>query len=587
MVDMTDVALPDPITLEVVRNALLSCSYEMKADLRRTSYNPIINEMNDFSVGVFSKAAETLAQAPGLPHFVCDIPSAIKSIERDIGGITNFNDGDIFLTNDPYANTFHVHDVNAIKPVFYDGALLGFTGARAHWHDIGGASAAGNLTATDIFQEGLILKSVRLYVQGALNEDVLRVIRENTRLPNTVLGDIRAQVGACNVGARRLVEVIKRYGVETYESCSSLILAEGERQARKALELIPNGEYEAESCIDDDGINRGIPLVIRARVLKDDDSFCVDLTGSAESCSGGVNSNYNTSQSCCRLIFKMLTTPKEPANEGHFRMVSLKVPDQSIFNAHWPSATLPGFFSLHTLEDVVKRALAVAFPHNVTADDYGKCTPAHIKFRTTDGMYRIVADTEGGGWGAKPHEDGENAMLFGEVRTIPIEILETRYPVMVERYTLRIDSGGPGRYRGGLGIIKEYRCLSDAELNAGFDRQTCPPEGILGGGPAATNRVVIRAPDGSENRLPSKVTDFPVPAGYVISLQTGGGGGYGPPARRSLEEIAEDLRHGYISEQMAEAQYDVVIGRTGDEPPRVDRKAVEPLPAVRGAGGAF
>lgn len=550
----------DPITVEIVRNALLACAQEMKIDLRRTSYNPIINEMNDFSVGIFSARAETVAQAPGLPEFVCDIPSAIHSIADDIGGMDSFKEGDLYLTNDPYANTFHVHDVNTVKPMFYNGKLIGFSGARAHWHDIGGASAGGNLTATDVFQEGVIYKSIALYRGGVLNTDVMRLIEANTRLPATVLGDLRAQVGSCNVGDLRVQAVIRRYGLEVYEGCLEQILNDGESQAIEALSRVPNGVYSAESCIDNDGVDLDVALPVRATVTKTENHLVIDVTGSAEYCRGPMNCNSNTTRSVCRLVFKMLTTPNEAANEGHFRMVDLVVPDRSIFNARRPAATLPGFFALEALEDVVKRALAEAMPNSVNADDYGRCTPAHIKFKASDGEYRILADTEGGGWGANAFDDGESAMLFGEIRTIPIEIMEARYPVQLRRYTLRNGSGGPGRYRGGLGIIKEYECLIHAQLNAGLDRQVCPPQGVLGGHQAVANRVVIESVDGQQKTLPSKVTDYPVQRGEIISLQTAGGGGYGDPLDRPLDQIEEDLRQGYEASisQLAD-EYGVVV----------------------------
>jgi N-methylhydantoinase B len=261
-------------------------------------------------------------------------------------------------------------------------------------------------------------------------------------------------------------------------------------------------------------------------------------------------------------VFKMLTTPTEPANEGHFRMVDIVVPEDSIFNAKRPSATLPGFFALHTLEDVVRRALSPGMPDRVNADDYGRCCPAHIKFRDRAGTYRILADTEGGGWGAKPYEDGESGLLFGEIRVIPIEIMEMRYPVLVRQYRLREDSGGAGRFRGGLGVVKQYECLEDGQLNAGFEHQLFAPMGVFGGGSAMTNRLAVISPDGSARALPSKTTDHPVRKGEVISFELAGGGGYGDPLERDLELVAADLRAGYVTPAQVEA-YGVVLDAEG------------------------
>ena len=551
---------PDPVTVEIVRNAILACTLEMKIDLRRTAYSPIINEMNDFSVAIFDATAQTVAQAPGLPEFVCDIPSAIHSIADDIGGIDRFQHGDVYLTNDPYANTLHVHDVNAVKPIFVGDRLIGFSAARAHWHDIGGSSASGSMTATEIFQEGLILRSVALYRAGELNGDVMRIIAGNTRLPESVLGDIRAQVGACSVGERRVLAVVSRYGLPTYQACVDQILADGERLALEALVGIPNGVYKAESCIDNDGVELDKPISVRVTVEKSDGKLTIDLAGSTESCVGSMNCNRNTTRSICRLVFKMLTTPTEPANDGHFRMVEVRIPDRSIFNAKRPSATFPGFTLLETLEDAVMRALASAAPNRINADDYGRCTPAHIKFRDSQSGYSILADTEGGGWGGSARSDGESALGLGEIRTIPIEIMEARYPVLLRRYALRDDSGGPGKYRGGLGIIKDYECLVDAELNAIYERQVCPPAGVLGGHDAASNRILVVDPDGHAKLLPSKITDYPIRAGQVISFQTAGGGGFGDPAERSLDLVEDDIRQRYVTSASAlSTAYAVVL----------------------------
>jgi N-methylhydantoinase B len=576
----------DPVRVEIIRNALLACAEEMKIDLRRTSYSPIINEMNDFAVGIFTADGQTIAQAPGLPEFVCDIPSAIVSIANDIGGFDKFEAGDVYLTNDPYANTFHVHDVNAIQPFFWNGRLVGFTGARAHWHDIGGAAAAATMTATEVFQEGVIYPSVALYRRGVLNESVMRIIGANTRLTDMVLGDLRAQVGACHVGVERILAVISKYGIDEYDQSVRRVLDDGERQALEALREIPDGVYFAETALDNDGIDLDVPLPIRVQVTKEHDRLVIDLTGSAGSVRGSVNANQNTTRSICRLAFKQLTTPTEPANEGHFRMVDLVVPSDSIFNARRPSATWPGFFALESLQDAIKRALAPAVPDRVNAEEYGRCTPAHLIFWDAVHGYRMLADTEGGGWGAKPFEDGENGMLFGEIRIIPVEILEMRYPVRLRRYTLRENSGGPGRFRGGLGVIKEYECLEDCTLNAGFDRQVRPPEGVLGGHRAMGNRVVVIGLDGARRVLPSKVTDYPITKGEIVSFETGGGGGYGDPRERDLDLVRTDLtRHNITSPEQLEEEYGVVL-HTGtidiDQAATTAKRLADPIAATLG-----
>jgi N-methylhydantoinase B len=304
----------------------------------------------------------------------------------------------------------------------------------------------------------------------------------------------------------------------------------------------------------------------------------IDLTGSAERCIGPMHCNVNTTTSICRLIFKCLTTPTEPANEGHFRMVDVHVPEESIFNAKRPMATKPGFYALHALQDAVKRALADAVPRGVNAEDYGRCCPAHVKSVDGQGKLRILADTEGGGWGAKPFEDGENALLFGDIRVIPVEVIEMRYPVRLRRYALRTDSPGPGKYRGGFGIVKEYECLDDVKLTAGYDRQVCPPQGIAGGEAAQPNQIRISRADGSTIFLPSKQTDYPVKAGETFAFLTAGGGGYGQPVERDLSLIQEDLDEGlFESVEQLERTYQVSITSRPDARRRVDIEASQRL----------
>lgn len=547
----------DPITLEVIHNSLLSAALEMKVDLQRTAHSPIINDGLDFSVAVFNANAETVAQAPGLPSFLCDMPTAIHSVLEDIGGPEHLAEGDVYLTNDPYVNTNHVHDVNVIRPIFFEGKLVGFAGSRAHWHDIGGASGAGGFNSTEIFQEGLILRSIRLYDRDVLNVDALRIILENNRLPEAVEGDLLAQVGASRIGEQRILEILHRYGRDRFESTVRHIFSNGEAQARSALATIPPGTYAAQSCLDHDGVEVTVPLIIRATVIVHNRGLHVDLTGSSPRCRGPFNSNPNTTTSICRMIFKMLTTPNEPANEGHFRPLTVDIPKGSIFDARKPSPTMAGFFAHKVLEDVIKEAIAPAIPDRVNAHDYGKCTPVHIKGWEGDRFF-ILPDTEGGGWGGKPTGDGESALLYGDVKVVPAEVLESKYPVRLLQYRLRKDSAGAGRFRGGLGVVKDYKALTDLRLNAGLDRQVCPPQGILGGRPALPNRVVVRGAD-NEKVLPSKVTDYAIHEGEVISIQTGGGGGYGDPLDRPLWDIAEDLREGLISEDHAREAYGVVV----------------------------
>jgi N-methylhydantoinase B len=544
-----------PIVAEIIRNALVSVTNEMKIDLMRSSYNPIIHEMLDFSVGLFNHQAETLAQAAGLPQFLCDMPNAIRSILSDCGGLEALEEGDIYLTNDPYTSSFHVNDVTVIEPVFLEGQVVAFAGARAHWHDMGGKSAGGSTDATNVYQEGLFLRSIRLSKAGELDENVIRIIEGNSRLPNAVVGDLRAQIAACHTGVKRLQAVIGRYGLDTFSTSTSLIIQQGEEMARAAVREIPDGEYHAEGFLDNDGVELDRRLTVAVTVRVEGDEIEFDLAGTTGAAAGPLNANRYITESELRLAFKTLTTPMEPANEGHFRPLRVVVPEGCLLDAQRPSPTLLAFVPLELLVDLVRKALAPAIPQKVTAADYGRCCVMHAAGRSPrDGSFIIIADTEGGGWGAKPFADGENALLFGDIRVIPVEVMEHKYPVLLEQYTLREDSGGPGRFRGGLGIVRDYRCTDELELLTGYDRHDCPPWGLFGGEAGAPNTVVVMRANGETDEF-RKATEYVLRKGDVVSFRTAGGGGYGDPKRRDRQLLLSDLADGYVSLEAAVRHY--------------------------------
>jgi N-methylhydantoinase B len=552
-----------PIVAEIVRNALVSVTNEMKIDLMRSSYNPIIYEMLDFSVGLFNEHAETLAQAAGLPQFLCDMPNAIRSILDDVGGVAAMSEGDVYLTNDPYTSSFHLNDVTVVQPVFYDGQVIAFAGARAHWHDMGGKSAGGSSDATNVYQEGLFLRSIKLSSAGVVDENVIRIIQGNSRLPDSVIGDLNAQVGSCHTGEARLRSLIDRHGLDVFRRCVDLLIAQGEEQARAAVREMPDGEYHAEGFVDNDGVDLDRPLRVAVTVRVRGDEIEFDLTGTDGPCRGPLNANRHITHSELSLAFKTLTTPNEPANAGHFRPMSVIVPEGCLLDAQRPSPTLWAFVPLELLIDLVRKALAPAIPQRVTAADYGRCAVMHMAGRSPrDGSFIIIADTEGGGWGAKPFADGENALLFGDIRVIPAEVLEHKYPVVLERFQLRADSGGAGEFRGGLGIVKDYRCTDELELLSGYDRHDCPPWGLFGGGEGAPNTIVVTRADGDVDEF-RKATEYGLRAGDVVSFRTGGGGGYGDPLARDPERVLADVVDGYVSAATAEEAYGVVLTEDG------------------------
>lgn len=562
MTASADSARPDPITVEVIRNALVAIANEMKVNLMRSAFNPLIYEHLDFSVGIYNEQTETLAQASGLPEFLCDMPHAIASVLRDVGGADAMAEGDVWLTNDPYTSCFHTGDVTIFRPVFAAGALLGFAASRAHWYDLGARSAVATTDATEVYEEGLILKSIRLYERGRRNEEVVKVITANSRLPAaSLIGDMEAQVGAAAVGEARLGELVSRYGREVVQAATHELLDQGERLARRSLANIPDGRYEGELWLDHDGVDLERPLTVKVAVTVEGTDMHIDLAGSSGPCRGPLNCNPYMASAACRVAFKSLTSPHEPANEGHFRPLRVSIPEESLFNARRPSSTYWSVWSVETLSEAVRKALASALPGRTIAGDYGRCCAFHLYGSNPESGFFAMPNVEGGGWGAHPDGDGEHVMLVGDIRNVPIEIMERKMPVLVERYGLRCDSGGPGRYRGGLGVEKDVRCLAPLRMVATFDRSNCRPWGLEGGGEGAGSRLAVER-SGSVEVILQKCTGFQLEPGDVISARTGGGGGYGNSYQRRVEDVLADVEDGLVSVEAARRDYGVAIHET-------------------------
>jgi N-methylhydantoinase B len=552
----------DPIRLEVLRHGFIAAADAMKLNLMRTAYNPLIYEVLDFSVGVFDRRGRMIAQADGLPIFLGSLGVAVERVIEDVGA-NRFRPGDLYLFNDPYDQGNHINDVTTVKPVFdADGELAAFAVTRAHWLDIGGKNPGGAIDSTDVVQEGLWFRSVPLYEEGKPNEGVWRMIEYNVRYAENMLGDLRAQVAASGTGEARMRALLDRYGRPTFDAAVETILSQGERRSRAAVAAMPDGVYEAEADLDDDCLGHG-PLRVRAAVTIAGERMTVDVTGSAPQNEGPVNCGLPATMSACRIALKALTTPELPANEGDFAPLELVVPEDSMFNARYPAPTFMYGTHLILLADVVVRALSQAAPERAIAGHYGNLAGFQIDgIDPRSGKLYIHQEPEVGGWGAHPGGDGENALIFlcdGDTRNVAAEIVEARFPLRMERHSLRPDSGGPGRRRGGLGILREYRILGhDARCMAIMDRKVCPPWGIEGGARADHCQVVVEAP-GDEPRVHQKIMGHPAPDGTLLSVQTGGGGGWGDPLERDPELVLSDVRDGYVTVEAARERYGVVV----------------------------
>lgn len=555
----------DPITLEVIRNLFISAAEEMKINLARTAYNPVVFEMYDFAVGIFDSDANMIAQAPGLPVFLGTLRENVKRVTEDIGGLGAFQSGDLYLMNDPYTAGTHLLDITCVAPVFYRSKVVGFSAAKMHWLDVGGKDPGSWSNDTkNIYQEGIRLRSVKLYDAGRPVEPVFEIIRYNVRLGDSVLGDLRAQVAACRTGEKRFHDILERYGFETVFGAKDQLMNHADKLTRLAIERIPDGVYRAEGFIDNDSLNldrKNLP--IRVALTIKGSEMEVDLNGSQEQNEGPINCGLATTISAVRVGFKCLTTPWVPINEGAFRPLSVIVPDNSMFNAKYPAPVCQFGMHLITLIDTMFKALAPYLPGKVPAGHYsdlGVLSMSGVDPRTTKEFIHV--DSSSGGWGACEGIDGEStliAIVDGDSKNIPAEIVEHRYPLRLLQFSLIPDSGGPGQFRGGLGHVRDFQALADELLVlTSIERHEYKPWGLFGGLEGATNDAILN-PGAGDAREVRKVTNFPLRYGDVLSVRSGGGGGYGPPLQREPVRVLNDVIEGYVSLESAREYYGVVI----------------------------
>jgi N-methylhydantoinase B len=573
----------DPITLEVIRNRLIAASRDIRRTIERAAYSPILYEVVDFSCGVLDGDGNLLAETPGLPIFLANLDYAVESTYSTIGR-EKLNPGDVILCNDPYnGGGTHCPDLTVLCPAFYEGQIRGWGAFRGHTVDMGGIYPGGWYSNTvEVFQEGFRMPPVKLMVEGKPNEDVLRLLRANTRVPDAVLGDVRAMIAGVRKASERFCEIIDTYGLEVTLSCIREILDQGERMARVAIRQIPNGRYSAEALMDGDG-NDDEPLDekvwIRLAITVEDEEMTIDFTGTDKQCRGPMNVPRPSTISSARYGFKIVTTPQLPSNEGFFRPLKVIIPEGSLLNPKFPAACAMWPAPTTTIPDLILKALAPAMPERIRAGHFGD-SMANFIYGTDPrtGKYYVCAEGDAGGYGGKPHEDGEHALFsmdLGDTYNVPVEVAEVRYPWRVERFELRQGSGGPGKFRGGLGVIRDYRIIGhDAGLTVTTDRvKYTPPWGLFGGKDGTPSITVVYRKDGKEERW-RKISNLPLHENEVVSFQTGGGGGYGSPLDREPGLVLEDVIDGYVSLAQAKEEYGVVIDR---KKMKVDPAATEAL----------
>ncbi|NYT67236.1 hydantoinase B/oxoprolinase family protein [Pusillimonas noertemannii] len=563
----------DPITVELVRNGVLAVTEEMKTNLMRTAYNMIIYEALDFTVGLFTAEGETVSIGLGLPMFIRGMSETIKAKIRHFG-IENIHPGDILVTNDAYITGSHLNHVTFTLPIFHQGELVAFTCCMAHWLDIGGSM--GHVT-TDIYSEGLQIPILKYQSAGVVNQDLLDIIAINVRLPDLAMGDLRAQITAVTTGERRFLELVERYGKNEVLAAIDTIMDHTDAAARAAAVKIPDGTYEAESYMDDDGVNEGVPIPIRVRVEVKQGLVTIDLSDVSRQVGGFYNSGVTTGIACAQVAYKCLTTPQwYPVNDGSFRSLKVIMPEGSVISATRPAPMRWWMTFPMTVIDTIFKAMAPALPDHVIAGHHADLVVATLHgLSPKDGRFFIASiGPLGGGWGAKSTEDGVSVTVCindGDTHNSPSEQIEAKYPILVEKYALRQDSGGAGRHRGGLGAELVVRALAPLSFNTSIERAHCRPWGLDGGREAAGNSVGIRVDGTWQDNLPNaKVAHQRLKKGDALALRSGGGGGYGDPRERPVEKVAFDVAEGYISPEAARRDYGVAIDAKTGAAERID-----------------
>ena len=484
----------DPVVTEIVRNGVIAVTEEMKTNLMRTAYNIIIYEALDFTTGLFTPAGECISIGIGLPMFIRGMAETVKAKLRHFGK-KGIKPGDIYVTNDAYLTGSHLNHVTLTLPIFHEQTLVGFSCCMAHWLDIGGT--LGGMT-TDIYSEGLQIPITRLHDRGVVNQTLVDIIRQNVRLPPRAMGDLRAQITAVKTGERRFLQLIERYGREAVIASIAAIMDHAEVMARSRTLTIPDGVYEAESYMDDDGIEIGKPVPIRVRVVVKGEEMTVDLSDVSKQVRGFYNSGITTGHACAQVAYKCITSPTDyPINDGSFRSLKTIVPPGRVISATRPAPMRWWMTYPMTIVDTIFKALAPAIPDRVIAGHHADLLVANLHGINTKTSEFFIANFGplGGGWGAKRSEDGVSATVCindGDTHNSPNEQAEVKFPIVVERYAMVPDSGGAGRRRGGLGVERVVRARVPMTLNIQSERAHCKPWGLSGGREATGNEVALR-----------------------------------------------------------------------------------------------
>jgi len=484
----------NPFTLEIISEILRASAEEMFITLGRTAQSPIIYEVLDMACGLVTADGELIAEAAGVPGFIGCLSFAVQEILEKFGA-KSMRSGDVYATNDPFAGGgTHLSDVVLVSPIFFEETLVGFAANKAHWTEVGGMSAGSWTTdATEIFQEGLQLPCIQIYKEGEPEEGIIDLIRANVRLPDMTLGDLYAGVAALRAGERGVLGICEKYGLDALRDTMMVMLERAEQTARARLAQFPPGHYTADMWIDDDGLSDE-PLFVCVKVTITPDRFLADFTGSAPQAKGPINTTWTGLEVSCREIFKEATDPHFPNNDGFFRPLEVVCPDGTIFTAQRPAAVSTYWETGAYASDLIWKALFPIATNRLPVGHHLSVCGTIISGVDEERGQFVLVEPQAGGWGATVNRDGQSGMVpagDGETFIMPVEVCESRFPILVDQFKFNnIQPAGIGRFRGGLGLVRDYRILSaEADLTATFGRFKFPPWGMDGGGDGSVNAI--------------------------------------------------------------------------------------------------
>ena len=543
----------DPVTLAILKGRLEQIADEMDATLFRSAFNPIIAEAHDASHGIYDGVTgETLVQGKsGLPIFVGVMAFAVKAVIDKVEREGGLAEGDVFIFNDPYDGGTHLSDFRLVKPVFRNGKVFCYLASVGHWHDVGG-NVPGNYNpeATESFQEGMLIPPVKLFEAGVMRKDIVDILSANSRLPNSLYGDLNGQINALDLGGERLAALLDEYGEDDVATALKLLRERAEAMMRDHLAELPDGTVSVEDFLDNDGVS-DTPLKLAIDLTISDDRMIIDFSRSSPACAGPVNISRSTTIAATYVALKHIFTDV-PANAGVLQPVEFIIPEDSFLSVRAPKPVGGYTETILRLIDVMFQAFQHVTPERVNGCAYGTINALSISGHRGNGARWVMFSFFGGGHGGHPEGDGLNHgnAPISTATIPPLEILEAAYPVQFTQWALRPDSGGTGKHRGGLGAVYEIELLEESATAFLFgERGKFAPRGVVGGGDGATNCFVYEIPDGEKRspELVSKITGVRMKKGQRLRLETPGGGGYGDAAERPSELTEQDLRQGYVT----------------------------------------